>query len=68
MTSPTNKEIKVIRTDKSTNEKEIVDMAYALNKLEDLYKADVKKLLLSGLSLQNDFAYYQIETILNPKP
>jgi hypothetical protein len=68
MTSPTNKEIKVIRTDKSTNEKEIVDMAYALNKLEDLYKADVKKLLLSGLSLQNDFAYYQIETILNQKP
>jgi hypothetical protein len=62
MTSPTNKEIKVIRTDKSTNEKEIVDMAYALNKLEDLYKADVKKLLLSGLSLQNDFAYYQIES------
>lgn len=58
----TNK-IKVIRTDKSTNEKEIVDMTYALNHLEDWYVADAKELLLSGLLLQNLFAYYQIEII-----
>ena len=56
-------EFKVIRTDKSTNEKEIVDMTYALKHLEDWYNTDTKKLLLSGLLLQNLYAYYQIEIV-----
>jgi uncharacterized pyridoxamine 5'-phosphate oxidase family protein len=57
------KDFKVIRIDKENDAKEQVELSYAVNKLNELYNNKAEELLLSGLLLQNSFAYYQIETI-----
>lgn len=57
------KDFKVVRIDKENDAKEQVELSYAVNKLNELYNNKAEELLLSGLLLQNSFAYYQIETI-----
>ena len=57
------KDFKVIRIDKENDAKEQVELSYAVNKLNESYNNKAEELLLSGLLLQNSFAYYQIETI-----